>query len=193
MPVGTRNTSPEQMAANLAAYKAKVAAKIEARKARATSAVEVDELSSLLSRVSMSSSVDDLDDLMKGLSMGGRRRTRKHKGKKRGGQDPCDDLKEQVKELEEGIARRDRQLGRRGGTRKQKKHSRKTRKTRRGGVEEAREILAAKKLRAELDALKSNPTATPAQIAELEKEYQKADNMARLIARMQGSERFRSN
>ena len=124
-----------------------------------------------------------------GLGMGGRRRTRKGKGKKRGGENPCHDLEEQVKELEEGIARRDRQLGRRGGTRKHKKHSR---KTRRGGVEEAREILAAKKLRAELDALKSNPTATPAQIAELEKEYQKADNTARMLKRMQGSERFRS-
>ncbi len=136
MPVGTRNTSPEQMAANLAAYKAKIAAKLEARKAKATSSSEVDELSSLLSRVSMSSSVDDLEDLLKGLSMGGRRRTRKGKGKKRGGDDPCDDLKEQIKELEEGIARRDRQLGRRGGTRKNKKHSR---KTRRGGVEQTPE------------------------------------------------------
>ena len=106
MPVGTRNTSPEQMAANLAAYKAKVAAKIEARKARATSAVEVDELSSLLSRVSMSSSVDDLDDLLKGLSMGGRRRTRKSKGKgkKRGGDDPLATCEEKVKELEEIIS-----------------------------------------------------------------------------------------
>jgi hypothetical protein len=105
MPVGTRNTSPEQMAANLAAYKAKVAAKIEARKARATSAVEVDELSSLLSRVSMSSSVDDLDDLLKGLSMGGRRRTRrnKNKGKKRGGDDPLATCEAKVKELEEII------------------------------------------------------------------------------------------
>jgi hypothetical protein len=104
MPVGTRNTSPEQMAANLAAYKAKVAAKIEARKARATSAVEVDELSSLLSRVSMSSSVDDLDDLLKGLSMGGRRRTRKSKGKKRGGDDPLESCEAKVKELEEIIS-----------------------------------------------------------------------------------------
>jgi len=194
MPVGTRNTSPAQMAANFAAYqemvKKKLEKKLEALRAKAASSAEVDELSSLLSRVSMSSSVDDLEDLLKGLSVdGGRRRTRKSKSKKRGGADPCHDLEEQIKELEEGIARRDRQLGRRGGTRKNKKHSR---KTRRGGVEQTPEELAVKKLRAELDALKSNPTATPAQIAELEKEYQKADNTARLIARMQGSERFRS-
>lgn len=182
MPVGTRNTSPEQMAANLASYKAKVAAKIEARKAKATSSAEVDELSSLLSRVSMSSSVDDLDDLMKGLSMGGRRRTRKHKGKKRGGADPCDDLKEQVKELEEGIARRDRQLGRRGGTRK---HTRKTRKTRRGGVEQTPEELAVKRLRAELDDLEKDPSATPEQIAKKRNEFVKALDKERFILRGQ--------
>jgi len=182
MPVGTRNTSPEQMAANLASYKAKVAAKIEARKAKATSSAEVDELSSLLSRVSMSSSVDDLDDLMKGLSMGGRRRTRKHKGKKRGGDDPCDDLKEQVKELEEGIARRDRQLGRRGGTRKR---TRKTRKTRRGGVEQTPEELAVKKLRAELDDLEKDPSATPEQIAKKRNEFVKALDKERFILRGQ--------
>jgi len=118
-----------------------------------------------------------------GLGMGGRRRTRKHK--KRGGNDPCDDLKEQIKELEEGIARRDRQLGRRGGTRKNKKHSR---KTRRGGVDEIREIKEAKELAAKLAALKNDPTATPAQISELEKKYQKADNMARMLKRNVESE-----
>jgi hypothetical protein len=120
---------------------------------------------------------------------GRRRRTRRNKGKgkKRGGADPCDDLKEQIKELEEGIARRDRQLGRRGGTRKHKKHSR---KTRRGGVDEIREIKEAKELAAKLAALKNDPTATPAQIAAAEKEYQKADNIARNLKRMRGSERF---
>ena len=179
MPVGTRNTSPEQMAANLAARKAILEEKLRARKAKAASLAEVDELSSLLSRVSMSSSVDDLDDLMKGLSMGGRRRTRKHKGKKRGGADPCDDLKEQIKELEEGIARRDRQLGRRGGTRK---HSR---KSRRGGVQQTPEELALKKLRAELDDLEKDPSATPEQIAKKRNEFIKADAEVKLILRGQ--------
>ena len=134
----------------------------------------------------MSSSVDDLDDLMKGLSMGGRRKTRKHKGKKRGGDDPCDDLKEQIKELEEGIARRDRQLGRRGGTRKHsRKHSRKTRKTRRGGVEQTPEELAVKKLRAELDDLEKDPSATPEQIAKKRNEFVKALDKERFILRGQ--------
>jgi len=176
MPVGTRNTSPEQMAANVATWKAKLAAKIEARKAKAASSAEVDELNSLLSRVSMSSSVDDLEDLMKGLSMGGRRRTRRNKGKgkKRGGDDPCDDLKEQIKELEEGIARRDRQLGRRGGTRKHKKHSRKTRKTRRGGVLPMSLQEKVKMLRAKLADLEKTGNASPAQIAAAEKEWSDA-------------------
>jgi len=137
MPVGTRNTSPEQMAANLAAYKAKIAAKLEARKAKATSSAEVDELSSLLSRVSMSSSVDDLDDLMKGLSMGGRRRTRKqkHKGKK---------------------------------------HPRKTRKSRRGGVLPQQRMSlteAEEKYRKEFKALKKTGNASPAEIAAAEKKW----------------------
>jgi hypothetical protein len=114
--------------------------------------------------------------------MGGRRRTRKHKGKKRGGDDPCDDLKEQVKELEEGIARRDRQLGRRGGTRKR---TRKTRKTRRGGVEQTPEELAVKKLRAELDDLEKDPSATPEQIAKKRNEFVKALDKERFILRGQ--------
>jgi hypothetical protein len=183
MPVGTRNTSPEQMAANLAAYKAKIAAKLEARKAKATSSAEVDELSSLLSRVSMSSSVDDLDDLMKGLSMGGRRRTRKQKGKKRGGDDHADTIarcREEVKELEEAVDRLRRQ--RRGGTRK---HSRKTRKTRRGGDEQTPEELAVKKLRAELDDLEKDPSATPEQIAKKRNEFVKALDKERFILRGQ--------
>jgi hypothetical protein len=193
MPVGTRNTSPEQMAANLAAYKAKVAAKIEARKAKATSAVEVDELSSLLSRVSMSSSVDDLDDLLKGLSMGGRRRTRrnKSKGKKRGGENPCQDLEEQVKELEEAVARRDRQLGRRGGTRK---HSRKTRKTRRGGVQPPAAVNnltyedyveEARRLNEEYEALMNDPNSTAEEIAMKRRQSIKADNKVRFLKRGQ--------
>jgi hypothetical protein len=107
-----------------------------------------------------------------GLGMGGRRRTRKHKGKKRGGRDPCDDLKEQVKELEEGIARRDRQLGRRGGTRKHKKHSR---KTRRGGVQPPMSIQEkVKMLRAKLAALEKTGNASPAEIAAAEKEWSDA-------------------
>jgi hypothetical protein len=190
MPVGTRNTSSEQKAANFAAYqemvKKKLEKKLEALRAKQPSSPEIDELSSLLSRVSMSSSVDDLDDLMKGLSMGGRRRTRKHKGKKRGGNDRADTIarcREEVKELEEAVDRLRRQ--RRGGTRK-------TRKTRRGGVDEIREEKEAKELAAKLAALKNDPTATPAQIAAAEKEYQKADNIARMLKRMQGSERFRS-
>ena len=119
-----------------------------------------------------------------GLGMGGRRRTRRNKGKgkKRGGDDPCDDLKEQVKELEEGIARRDRQLGRRGGTRK---HTRKTRKTRRGGVEQTPEELAVKKLRAELDDLEKDPSATPEQIAKKRNEFVKALDKERFILRGQ--------
>lgn len=104
MPVGTRNMSPEQMAANIAAYKAKVAAKIQARQAKAKSQVEVDELSDLLSRASMSSSVDELESLLGNLSMGGRRRTRKSKGKKRGGDDPLESCQKKVKELEEIIS-----------------------------------------------------------------------------------------
>jgi hypothetical protein len=118
--------SPEQMAANLAAYKAKVAAKLEARKAKATSSAEVDELSGLLSRVSMSSSVDDLDDLMKGLSVGGRRRTRKQKrkgkGKKRGGDDPTeiDRCEAKVKELEAALSNLRAVVGVGGRTRKRK-------------------------------------------------------------------------
>jgi hypothetical protein len=180
MPIGTRNTSPEQMAANLAAYKAKVAAKIEARKAKATSAVEVDELSSLLSRVSMSSSVDDLDDLLKGLSMGGRRRTRRNKGKgkKRGGNDPTGTrlarCREEVRELEEAVDRLRRQS--RGG---------RTRKTRRGGVEQTPEELAVKKLRAELDDLEKDPSATPEQIAKKRNEFVKALDKERFILRGQ--------
>jgi DNA-binding transcriptional LysR family regulator len=56
--------SDAEKAANLAAYKAKVAAKLQARKAKASSSAEVDELSGLLSRVSMSSSVDELESLL---------------------------------------------------------------------------------------------------------------------------------
>jgi hypothetical protein len=96
--------SPEQMAANLAAYKAKVAAKIQARQAKAKSQVEVDELSEMMSRASMSSSVDELESLLGNLSMGGRRRTRKSKGKKRGGDDPLESCQKKVKELEEIIS-----------------------------------------------------------------------------------------
>jgi len=118
-------------------------------------------------------------------NMGGRRRTRKGKGKKRGGADPCDDLKEQVKELEEGIARRDRQLGRRGGTRKHTRKTRKTRKTRRGGVEQTPEELAVKKLRAELDDLEKDPSATPEQIAKKRNEFVKALDKERFILRGQ--------
>jgi hypothetical protein len=174
MPVGTRNTSPEQMAANLASYKAKVAAKIEARKAKATSSAEVDELSSLLSRVSMSSSVDDLDDLMKGLSMGGRRRTRRNKGKgkKRGGDDHADTIarcREEVKELEEAVDRLRRQ--RRGGTRKHKKHSR---KTRRGGVELTTDEQKVVDLSIKRKALEKDPKATREEIAEVEKKLSDA-------------------
>ena len=117
-----------------------------------------------------------------GLGMGGRRRTRKGKGKKRGGENPCQDLEEQIKELEEGIARRDRQLGRRGGTRK---HTRKTRKTRRGGVEQTPEELAVKKLRAELDDLEKDPSATPEQIAKKRNEFVKALDKERFILRGQ--------
>ena len=179
MPVGTRNTSTEQMAANVATWKANLAAKIEARKAKAASSAEVDELNSLLSRVSMSSSVDELDDLMKGLSMGGRRKTRKHKGKKRGGDDHADTIarcREEVKELEEAVDRLRRQ--RRGGTRK-------TRKTRRGGVEQTPEELAVKKLRAELDDLEKDPSATPEQIAKKRNEFVKALDKERFILRGQ--------
>lgn len=186
MPIGTRNTSPEQMAANLAAYKAKVAAKIQARKAKATSSAEVDELSGLLSRVSMSSSVDDLDDLMKDLKMGGRRRTRrnKSKGKKRGGDDPLESCEAKVKELEEIISncgqemrRLRQQAGRR--TRKQKhkgkKHSRKTRKTRRGGVQPPMSLAEkVKMLRAKLADLEKTGNASPAEIAAAEKEWSDA-------------------
>ena len=57
------------MAANIAAYKAKVAAKIQARQAKAKSQVEVDELSDLLSRASMSSSVDELESLLGNLTI----------------------------------------------------------------------------------------------------------------------------
>ena len=114
--------------------------------------------------------------------MGGRRRTRKSKGKKRGGENPCHDLEEQVKELEEAVARRDRQLGRGGRTRK---HPRKTRKTRRGGVEQTPEELAVKKLRAELDDLEKDPSATPDQIAKKRNEFIKALDKERFILRGQ--------
>ena len=117
-----------------------------------------------------------------GLGMGGRRRTRKGKGKKRGGENPCHDLEEQVKELEEAVARRDRQLGRGGRTRKNKKHSR---KTRRGGVEQTPEELAVKKLRAELDELEKDPSATPDQIAKKRNEFVKALDKERFILRGQ--------
>jgi NTP pyrophosphatase (non-canonical NTP hydrolase) len=129
----------------------------------------------------MSSSVDDLDDLMKGLSMGGRRRTRRNKGKgkKRGGNDHADTIarcREEVKELEEAVDRLRRQ--RRGGTRK-------TRKTRRGGVEQTPEELAVKKLRAELDDLEKDPSATPEQIAKKRNEFVKALDKERFILRGQ--------
>jgi hypothetical protein len=168
------------MAANLAAYKAKVAAKvqakIEARRRAAADAAELDELSSLLSRVSMSSSVDELESLLGNLSMGGRRRTRKHK--KRGGEDHADTIarcREEVKELEEAVDRLRRQ--RRGGrTRKHKKHSRKTRKTRRGGVQPQRMTLteAEEKYHQELEALKKTGNASPAEIAAAEKKWSDA-------------------
>ena len=130
--------SDAEKAANLAAYKAKVAAKLQARKAKASSSAEVDELSGLLSRVSMSSSVDELDDLMQGLSMGGRRRTRKQK-------------------------------------RKGKKHPRKTRKTRRGGVQPPMSLPEkVKMLRAKLADLEKTGNASPAEIAAAEKEWSDA-------------------
>jgi hypothetical protein len=116
-----------------------------------------------------------------GLGMGGRRRTRKGKGKKRGGENPCHDLEEQVKELEEALARvRGQANG--GGTRK---HPRKTRKTRRGGVEQTPEELAVKKLRAELDDLEKDPSATPDQIAKKRNEFVKALDKERFILRGQ--------
>jgi len=116
-----------------------------------------------------------------GLGMGGRRRTRKGKGKKRGGENPCQDLEEQVKELKEALARvRGQANG--GGTRK---HSRKTRKTRRGGVEQTPEELAVKKLRAELDDLEKDPSATPDQIAKKRNEFVKALDKERFILRGQ--------
>jgi hypothetical protein len=180
------------MAANLAAYKAKLAAKIEARKAKATSSVEVDELTGLLSRVSMSSSVDDLEDLMKDLKMGGRRRTRKqkHRGKKRGGNDPTDTrlarCREEVRELEAAVDRLRRQS--RGG---------RTRKTRRGGVQppanndylnrEHHEDRAAK-LRAEYEAVRDNPNSTAAEIETARKESIKADRMVSMMRRMMAIE-----
>jgi hypothetical protein len=116
-----------------------------------------------------------------GLGMGGRRRTRKGKGKKRGGENPCQDLEEQVKELKEALARvRGQANG--GGTRK---HPRKTRKTRRGGVEQTPEELAVKKLRAELDELEKDPSATPDQIAKKRNEFVKALDKERFILRGQ--------
>lgn len=113
MPIGTRNMSPEQMAANLAAYKAKVAAKIEARKARATSEKEIDELTAALEGLSTATGMDDITAKLAsmGLSMGGRRtRRNKSKGKKRGGDDPTVmemDLRrceEKVRELETSLS-----------------------------------------------------------------------------------------
>jgi hypothetical protein len=142
MPVGTRNTSSEQKAANFAAYKTKVAEKLQAKIAQrqraAAGADELAELNGLLSRVSMSSSVDDLEDLLKDLKMGGRRRTRKqkHKGKK---------------------------------------HPRKTRKTRRGGVQPPMSIQEkVKMLRAKLADLEKTGNASPAEIAAAEKEWSDA-------------------
>jgi chromosome segregation ATPase len=159
------------MAANVATWKAKLAAKIEARKAKAASSAEVDELNSLLSRVSMSSSVDELESLLGNLSMGGRRRTRKQKrkGKKRGGNDPADTrlarCREEVRELEEAVDRLRRQS--RGG---------RTRKTRRGGVLPQRMTLteAEEKYHQELEALKKTGNASPAEIAAAEKKWSDA-------------------
>ena len=86
------------------------------------------------------------------------------------------------------MARRGKRL-----TRKLKKTARKTRRasrSRRGGVEEAREIVEAAALRKRLEELKANPSATPEQIRILTEEYEKADKLARIIARFQRSERF---
>jgi hypothetical protein len=150
--------SDAEKAANLAAYKAKVAAKLEARKAKASSSAEVDELSGLLSRVSMSSSVDELESLLGNLSMGGRRRTRKqkHKGKK---------------------------------------HPRKTRKTRRGGVQPPPAALhrltyedyveEARILNDQYKALMNDPNSTAEEIARVRKESIKADDKVRFLKRGQ--------
>jgi chromosome segregation ATPase len=96
-----------------------------------------------------------------GLGMGGRRRTRKQKGKKRGGDDHADTIarcREEVKELEEAVDRLRRQ--RRGGTRK---HPRKTRKSRRGGVQPQRMTLMekVKMLTKKRNDVDNDPNSTP--------------------------------
>jgi len=105
---------------------------------------------------------------------GRRRRTRRNKGKgkKRGGNDHADTIarcREEVKELEEAVDRLRRQ--RRGGTRKHKKHSR---KTRRGGVELTTDEQKVVDLSIKRKALEKDPKATREEIAEVEKKLSDA-------------------
>jgi hypothetical protein len=72
-----------EYAAALEAKKSAALARIEAKKARATTQPEIDDLSALLDKVKVADDEDELANLMSGMKMGGRkRRTLKKKGKK---------------------------------------------------------------------------------------------------------------
>ena len=80
-----RKSTPRgaEYAAALEAKKSAALARIEAKKAKATTQPEIDDLSALLDKVKVADDEDDLATLMSGMKMGGRkRRTLKKKGKK---------------------------------------------------------------------------------------------------------------
>lgn len=72
-----------EYAAALAAKKNAALARIEAKKAKATTQPEIDDLSALFDKVKVADDEDKLADLMSGMKMGGRKKTRKSKKTKK--------------------------------------------------------------------------------------------------------------
>jgi hypothetical protein len=72
-----------EYAAALEAKKNAALARIQARKSKATAQPEIDDLSALFDRVKVADDEDKLAELMSGMKMGGRRKTRKAKKTKK--------------------------------------------------------------------------------------------------------------
>ena len=72
-----------EYAAALEAKKKTALARIEAKKARATTQPEIDDLSALFDKVKVADDEDRLANLMSGMTMGGRKKTRKAKKTKK--------------------------------------------------------------------------------------------------------------
>ena len=84
--IGKRARKPTavgaEYAAALASKKNAALARIEAKKAKATTQPEIDDLSALFDKVKVADNEDKLAELMSGMTMGGRKRRTRKKGKK---------------------------------------------------------------------------------------------------------------